>query len=226
MRAAALVALSLALLTMLPSLATASSITRQVTFTGNGEILTGVWVEDGVTVTGETNYFVTPGTVHLDPGGTPYGGTVSFTTGSLFDVLSIDIESPGGLYCATANPSECEVFSEGNFISFYDDPYPNVWITGFVEDDIVSTLAISRSTNGFETFLLDGAFAGIDRLTVAVRHPIYDLGLTGLCSVEYCGHFTLDNVVLRDVAPIPEPTAAILIGLGLALLGSKPAGRR
>lgn len=210
MRTANLAAAFAALLT-LPLLATASSI-RQVTFTGNSGESTGtaVWVEDGVTASGEINYFGTPGTVHLDPCCTPYGGKTIFTTGSLFDALSIDLASFGGLYCA----GDC-----GSPSSSYDVPYPNVWITGFVGGGLVSALAISQSTNGFETFLLGDDFAGIDRLIVAVRHPIYDLGLTGDCLVEYCGHFNFDNVVLRDFSPIPEPTAAVVFALGLALIG-------
>jgi hypothetical protein len=217
MRAAVLFGLLSASLTLAPSTASASPI-HVVTFTGNSEYSgTNVWVEDGVTATGEIHSFGTPGTVHLDPGGTPYGGSISFTTGSLFDALSIDISSPGGLYCATTNPSECDG-EPPDFVSLYDDPYPNVWIAGFVDDRLVSTLGIARPTFGFETLLLGTAFARIDRLTVEVLHPIYDLGLTGACSVEYCGHFSLDNVVLRDAAPIPEPSAAIVFGFGLALL--------
>lgn len=217
--------LCVALLAFAPSRAIASSTIRQMTFTDNPEYYDGrdAWLEDGITATGEFRYFNTPGTAHLDPGGTPYGGSVSFTTGSVFDALSIDINSPGGLFCAADNPSECDD-SYPNYISAYDDPYPNVWITGFVEDELVSTLQMSRSTNGlYETVSLGDGFSQIDRLTVAVRHPIYSLGLTGACFVEYCGHFDLDNVLLRDVTPVPEPTTSLLLGFGIILLGIRRA---
>jgi hypothetical protein len=211
---AAAFAVSLMIPLALPSLAIASSI-RQVTFTGNSEFSFGTdWLEDGVTASGEIDSFGAPDTVHLDPGGTPYGSTIMFTTGSSFDALSVDLDSPGGLFCA----EDC-----GSPSARYDVPYPNVWISGFVDDVLVAAVGISQATSGFETFLLGGEFAAIDRLVVEVRHPVFDLGLTGACLVEYCGHFNLDNVVLRDVAPIPEPAAALLFLLGVALVASKPA---
>lgn len=213
--------LSSALLMLASSIASASSIHR-VTFTGNpGDNLGGnVWIEDGVTATGEIHYFETPGTVHLDPGGSPYGGSIRFATGSSFDALSVDIESGGGLYCATSDPSECDG-EPPDFLSAYDDPFDNVWIIGFVDGQPVSTLSFSRPTLGFETIPLGSAFTGIDRLLVEVRFP-EGLGSTGFCSIEYCGHFSLDNVVLRDAA-VPEPAALLLFGIGFALVGRSAA---
>lgn len=215
---AVLLGLSMASLMLVSSLASGASIHR-VSFTGNPTGgLWDVWVEEGVTAIGEISHHDTPDTVHLDPGGTPFGPSISFSTGSLFDALSIDIDSSGGLYCATTDPSECEG-PPPNFPWIGDDPFPNVWITGFVDDRLVSTLSFSRPTiGGFETIPLGGAFSRIDRLAVTARYP-EGLGQTGFCSVEYCGHFSIDNVVLRDVAAIPEPSAGILFALGLALVG-------
>lgn len=203
----------LALLAAAPSTVRASSIHR-VTFTGNASIPppSAVWVEDGVIATGAVSGV---DAVHLDPGGVPYGREVSFTTGGLFDAVSIDIASPGGLYCDTTIRLEC---------GSYEDPYPNVWITGFVDDRVVSTLSISRATvDGFETFVLGDAFAGLDRLTVAVR-SIYELGLTGSVETYYSGHFSIDDVVLRDAPAIPEPTSVISFGIGLLLVARTRGG--
>lgn len=211
----ALLALSLGF-ALSPLIASASSI-RQVTFTDNpGTISSGVWVEDGVTAAGAISWFSTPGTVHLDPFGAVYPRSTSFTTGALFDVVSIDIDSGGGWYCI----SECDPAYPD--VPVYDVPYPNVWITGFLDDQVAATLSIARPTEPFETISLGSAFARIDRLVVEVR-SIEELGLTGSVPVYYAGHFNYDNVVLRDVAPIPEPSAAIIFGLALVLL--RAAGR-
>jgi len=129
--------------------------------------------------------------------------------------LRIAIASPGGFYCDTTLRLEC---------SSFEDLYPNVWITGFLDDRLVSTLALSRPTDGFETFVLGDAFAGIDRSTVAVR-SIYELGLTGEVDVYYAGHFGIDDVVLRDLPAVPAPVSMLSFGIGL-LLVARIGGRR
>lgn len=210
-------ALAILLAGLLPAVAGASTI-RQMTFTGIPDLVgvANVWEEDGITASGTIASYFAPDAVHLDPGGSPYGKSISFTTGSLFDSLSIDILSPAGLYCP-------EGFGCGSIFA-YDDPYPNVLVSGFVEDALVSTLGLSQSNGVFETIQLGDGFKGIDRLTVTVRHP-FELGLSGDC-VEYCGHFDLDTVVLRDVSPVPEPGSVVLFATAMLVASAVRGGAR
>jgi hypothetical protein len=196
---------------VLPSHAMASSI-RQMTFTGIPDFFDGtaVWVEDGITARGGIAFFTEPNAVHLDTNATSYGPILEFETGFLFDALSIDVRPLGTEYCSAPMGADCD---------YYDDPYPYIWVSGFADDLLVSTLGIYRPYSGaFQTLVLGDAFSQIDRLTVEVRHATQQLGLSGFCGYP-CAHVDVDNVKLTDVAPpIPEPTAAILFALGLILV--------
>jgi hypothetical protein len=207
--------LQAALLLVTPSLASATSI-QTMTFTGlppNSPDQVHIWMEDGITATSVDGApiasFGLPDAPHLDGRGTtPFTFAIDFTTGSLFDAISVDILPGGSAYCSSPSfPSSC---------TGPDEPMDYIWVTGFHEDEVVTELGFYRPPDDqFETIAL-GSFPTIDRLRVQVR-TFFELGLPGTCDVgRGCGHFTLDNVSLRAASPaIPEPTAALLFAAGL-----------
>lgn len=189
-----------------PGLAHATSV-QTVTFTGLPPIPgASVWVEDGITATagsGPLAHFSHADAAHLDGAAFPFTSFIDFTTGSLFDPLSIDVRPAGSGYCGPGS-SDC------------NDPIDYIGVTGFLDDTVVASIGFHRPAGAsFETILLD-QLPSLDRLRIQAR-TFLDLGLPGSCNITAgCGHFDLDNVSLRAVAPaIPEPGAIGLFAIGL-----------
>lgn len=197
----------------MPALAQASPV-QIMTFDGM-PATTGAtpWVEDGITATPGSGLFGAyspPDTVHLDGSG-PYASRVDFTTGSLFEPVSIDIRPSSSGYCA---PGGC--------VDGFD-PLDYISLVGFVDDVEVYSIAFYRPPSSeFETIPLDD-FPAVDRLRVRVLTSDY-YGLPGFCSTGVgCGHFDIDNLVIRA---IPEPGTGMLLAAGLLCVAlSRPRTR-
>lgn len=203
------------LLLGMPSIAHATSV-QIMTFTGVAfPPLTDIWTEDGITATalGPIGPYSVPDSAHLDGSG-PFATRIDFTTGSLFDPVSVDIRPAGSGYCRAGDCMGSPTY----------DPIDYIWVSGFVGDSEVTSLGFYRPADDeFETILLDH-FPTIERLRVEVR-TYQDLGLPGSCNtIAGCGHFNVDNVTLRAPA-IPEPAAIGLFAVGLVFASSVHVSR-
>lgn len=191
------------LIACVPSVAFANVMT----FTDlGGKIETaGVYVEDGITATAVGLGASAPdaGTQHLD-GQLPAPSWVDFTTGGLFQPVSVDISPLDFNYCPD---SPCTT----------DTPYTNLWISGFLDGSIIASLSFSTIWDGWETLALD-ALGFVDQLRIEIKMPS-DLDLPGSCTSS-CGHLDLDNVTvaIAQTVSVPEPGALLLLTSGLAAI--------
>ncbi len=204
---------STALVTFLALCPFASWATPTLTMTfndGAGVLYEGTYIENGIfaQTDGEFPLSLSGGQVHLDRRGTGWPSNIIFTTGGLFITESVMIWPSGSGYSDPAVSTEC--------CTPRNDPIPYIWFTGSVNDVVVATLGVFRPVgSGYELFSL-ASFGAIDTLRIEPKN-YFDLGLTGTCDHEQgCGHFGIDNLMLRPVQTVPEPSTIALLGLGLA----------
>jgi len=197
--------------------------------------VTTEWVEDGITARGDSRIgaFIQPDAVHLEgiSGPTPFGTYIDFTTGGLFEAVSVDLFLSGSGYCSVPSaPSplgpSAECLEAG---SDFDDPIPYIGVTGFLDGVIVADIGLYLPDSGGLPETIDLSLLGVpvDLLRLEFR-SFTDLGLPyGSCDfLNGCGHFDVDAIRLRDAtAPIPEPTAAVVFSVGLALVGRRLRSR-
>jgi hypothetical protein len=215
--------------TLISATAHATTI-RQMTFAGAPGDDPTIWVEDGITATGNfLDGYETPNSVHLDGFFHQWEQKISFTTGSLFRARSLDILSFDSDYCSIPS-SGSPSFGDGSIDcdqadSAFDDPLPSLGITGYRDGALVARLALfPPESDAFETVFLDNTLGKIDRLVIEVLDH-EELNLAGSCEIP-CGHFNITNVTLQDVAPIPEPTGALLMGIGVVVAATCWPARR
>lgn len=193
------------------------------------------WVEDGITARGDVRIgaFTRPDTVHLEglSGPTPFGTYIDFTTGGLFEAVSVDLLLSGSGYCAI--PSAPSPFGPSaeclEAASDFDDPIPYIGVTGFLDGVVVADVGFYRAGGGGAAETIDLALLGVPVDLLRLEFRSYtDLGLpNGSCDVlNGCGHFDVDAIRLRDAtAPIPEPTAAIVFSAGLLFVARRLRSR-
>jgi hypothetical protein len=161
------------------------------------------YVEDGITATGTAYYRFANLGLPLFDFGTPWSNSVAFSTGGLFDPVSLTFSGS-----ATVPPKA----KKRN----------NLFITGFLNGSVVAEKAFAlRGAVGPRTLALGAAFAGIDRLEVVVRYA-YGFG-PGYSGCAPCTSVTLSRV---ELAPIPLPAAGLAMLGALAGLGAAAARRR
>ncbi len=131
--------------------------------------------------------------------GTEHASGVTFTTGSVFDVLGFSFISLG--------------------FNFYDEAptvVGNIIIRGFLDGVQVvrDRVTMSPVFGMVQDIVLDSAFAGLDAFSIEIIYP----NTKDWCDAP-CGHFDLDSVTFNGVAPasVPLPGSGIL--LGAAALG-------
>lgn len=158
------------------------------------------YVENGVTVSatdgGVLASYFTAGTAHLDDGGTDATSGVTFTTGSVFDVLGFSFISLG--------------------FDFYDEApknIANILIRGFLNGTQVvkDHVRMSPVFGTVQNIVLDSAFAGLDAFSIEILYP----STSAACGAP-CGHIDLDSVTFSGVAPaaVPLPASGLLLGAG------------
>jgi len=175
----------------------------------------GTWgmpyAENGFTVTPNDFWTIVasetrPGAAHLDDSGTDFTAGLTFTAGSVFDVLGFTFHSLG--------------------FDFLDEPRKvvgNILLTGFLNGQQVvrDHVTMSPVAGTIQTVTLDAAFRGLDTFVIEILYP-----LNGRNCGAPCGHIDLDEVVFSDipVAPVPLPASGLLLGAGA--LGLAAAARR
>lgn len=175
----------------------------------------GTWgmpyAENGFTVTPNDSWAVVashsrPGAAHLDDSGTDYAAGLTFTAGSVFDVLSFTFQSLGF-----------------DFLDEQRKVVGNILLTGFLNGQQVvrDHVTMSPVAGTIQTVTLDEAFRGLDAFVIEILYPS-----NGWNCGAPCGHIDLDEVVFSDipVAPVPLPASGLL--LGAAALGVVAAARR
>lgn len=169
------------------------------------------YVENGVTVTPTDPWTLAAsdtraGSVHLDDGGTDFTAGLTFTAGSVFDVLGFTFESLGF-----------------DFLDEQRKVVGNILLTGFLNGQQVvrDHVTMSPVAGTIQTITLDAAFRGLDTFVIEILYP-----LNGRNCGAPCGHINLEEVVFSDipVAPVPLPASGLLIGAGL--LGLAAVARR
>jgi hypothetical protein len=213
--------LAAALLIAAPSICSASPI--QVMKFENMALLEndGLYIEDGITATyyGTLNGY--DAVVGRTAGGVAgFNGVylstdalfADFTTGSLFEPISLDLRPLGSDYCAAAGFSEPIGISPSAACPTFDDPINYIWFIGSVNGVVVSTMSLyQRHSEAFSTISLS-SLGVIDTLRIEPR-GYYELGLTGACPVGVgCGRFYIDNLTVRSV---PEPGTLLLLSSAL-----------
>lgn len=151
------------------------------------------WSEDGVLVTadGALATYDAAGAAHLDDFGTGFASSLTFSTGGLFAATSFDILPDG---------------------TFYDAPFANVAVTGYVGGSVVASDAFDMfAVNGTYTF--SGAFSGIDTLVIGFADAPPGL----VCDDAPCTHYSIDSVTL---APVPLPASGALLAFGVVGLAA------
>lgn len=171
--------------------------------------------EQGITISGTPCTFDAPaGEIHLDDGGSPLEGIVSFT-GKIFDAHSITIKEL---------PS-CFGFGDCFDEDFEPLPYTNVIFRGFLDGLEVASQGHSTLGLGIHDVLFDPDFVGLDRLDILqvmdsaedrARYP------GAFCTSAPCAHVALDRLTLKNVAPAapaPVPLPGSMV-LALGALGA------
>lgn len=147
--------------------------------------------ENGITATGLSGVLANlsgPGSLHVDDAGTAMTSAISFMTGGLFDAQSFSLTSFGYNF-------------EGKRARLTE----NIFVSGFLGGVLVGTAGyiMTDDIGQVQQILLGAAFAGIDRLEIALDYPT----IKGVCDAP-CGHFDLEEVTLSDVEPAPVPLPA------------------
>lgn len=180
-------------------------------------ILNDAWgmayIEKGVTVTPTDPWTLAAsdtraGSVHLDDGGTDFTAGLTFTAGTVFDVLGFTFESLG--------------------FDFFDEQRKvvgNILLTGFLNGQQVvrDHVTMSPVAGTIQTITLDAAFRGLDTFVIEILYPLNSRN----CGAP-CGHINLDEVVFSDipVAPVPLPASGLVLGAGLIGLAAAALRRR
>lgn len=159
------------------------------------------YVEQGVTVTATDPGSVLgggAGSIHLDDA-YAYTSGVSFTTGSVFDVLGFSFTSLG--------------------FSFWDEApkvVGNIIISGFLNGAQVARdrITLSPVYGTVQNITLGAAFAGLDEFIIQILYPNTEV----LCDAP-CGHLNLDSVTFAGVDPVPVPLPASGVLFGTAIAG-------
>lgn len=164
--------------------------------------------ENGITATALDGVLANlsgPGSLHVDDAGTAMASALRFMTGGLFDAQSFTLTSFGYTF-------------QGKRARLTD----NIFVSGFLGGALVGSASyiLSDDIGDVQQILLGAAFAGIDRLEIALHYPT----IRGVCDAP-CGHFDLEEVTLAGVAPAPVPLPAtggilafVLGGVGLLSL--------
>lgn len=145
------------------------------------------------------------GAAHLDDSGTDHASGLSFSNGSVFDVLGFTFVSLG--------------------FDFLDEPRKvvgNILLTGFLNGQQVvrDHVTMSPVSGTVQTVTLDAAFHGLDSFMIEILYPN-----APNCGAP-CGHIDLDEVVFAGLPPAPVPLPASGLLLGAAGLGLAAAARR
>lgn len=162
------------------------------------------YVENGVSVSATTpggglTSYSTPGTLHLDDGGTGETAGALFTTGGMFDVLGFSFISLG--------------------FNFYDEApavVGNILIRGFLNGSQVvrDRITMSPVFGTVQNIVLGSAFAGLDGFSIEILSP----NTEAWCDAP-CGHIDLDSVSFAGVGPVPVPLPASGVLFATAMAG-------
>lgn len=167
--------------------------------------------ENGITASGLSGvlaYYTTPGTLHVDDSGTGMTSAVGFTTGKIFDAKGFNLTSLGYNFLETPGPLTDNIFVSG-------------YLGGMLVGSASYLLADVKGT--VQSILLGTAFAGIDRLEIALSYPAG----SAMCDAP-CGHFDLNDITLNNVgpAPVPLPATGGLLAIVLGGVGLLSLARR
>lgn len=168
-----------------------------------------IYQEAGFTVTalyGAAAYFTNPGYAHIDDSGTGFTSALDFTltSGGTFDATGFSLLSLGYDYFDPAMP-------------FAD----NISVMGYGAGGLMASalFTLSEIAGTVQDIQLGSAFAGLTSFTIELLYA--DPAGYGCAP---CGHFDLDSVTFANVAPVPLPIPAALLGGGLVVLAG--IGRR
>lgn len=163
-------------------------------------------VENGFVISNCPGYFIEPGEIHLDDGGTGFMSSVSFSASLPFDAESVAIQ---GL--------------DWNFVDFDSNepvPYDNVLFQGFRNGTLHASQSYSTfflDTFEINTILFNAQFALLDLLTITQIFPSADVFLQfpdAFCVNVPCAHISLKEITLT---PVPLPSGLMLILTALAM---------
>lgn len=147
------------------------------------------------------------GHAHLDDFSADYTSSLSFSNGSVFDVLSFTFVSLGF-----------------DFLDEQRKVVGNILLTGFLNGQQVvrDHVTMSPVSGTIQTVTLDAAFHGLDSFMIEILYPN-----APNCGAP-CGHIDLDEVVFAGVspAPVPLPASGLMLAAGAAGLGLAAAARR
>jgi hypothetical protein len=176
----------------------------------------GSVVESGFTISNCPGYFIEPGEIHLDDGGTGFSSFVDFSSDMRFDAVSVAIQNFGESYFV-------------DDITWQSVPYDNVLFTGYRDGVLVASQGYSSfavAAFATEVVLFDSDFAALDLLRIAQVFPSIEeqfLHPDAYCVDVPCGHVSLKEITL---APVPLPAGLPLLAGALALLGFAASRRR
>jgi hypothetical protein len=198
----------------LVALSTSATNAVVLTFDGvpNGEIgcppnPTSI-VESGFTISNCPGWFIEPGEIHLDDGGSSFQDSVGFSSSRPFDAISVAIQGLGS-----------------SFLDLDSDelvPYDNVLFEGFQDGTLVASQ--SYSTFSLDVLQIDAVlfgsdFALLDLLIIRQVLPGADDFLrfpNAECFDSPCAHVSLKEIT---VSPIPLPPGLPLLLTALAIVG-------
>lgn len=173
-------------------------------------------VESGFTISNCPGYFIEPGEIHLNDGGSGFSSFVDFSYDTAFDAVSIMIENLGISWFIDYNAG----------VSI---PYDNVVFSGYRDGVLVASQSYSSFALGIlgtATVLFDSDFLGLDMLRVAQvlpsaaerqQHP------GAFCFEPPCGQVSLMEGTLM---PVPVPAALPLFAGAFGVLGFAVRRRR
>ncbi len=161
-------------------------------------------VEKGVTIGGYSSSFESK-SVHIDDGGTSWSDYVDFSTGAKFDILSVDILGLGQELYRNDTPKR----------------FKNVLFEGFRNGMLVRSWAFSTGLRK-KTFTrkFGGRFIDLDLFKISANRN-YSKSPRAHCIDSPCGHFSVDNVVVRkqEPSPVPLPGSLPMLAVGFAGFG-------